>query len=143
MGGMSWSNPKFLLKVAEELLVSEDALADGEFLKIGVNIRDGKKSYWMFVKDDMPVVEIGKSERSIFKNLTTATIDAYDYTHDIQPVVDKRWCSPQSEISLIVTTAPGVTVGVMLGIVERMSKVGVVLDGYGLWFGGSSDSGWV
>ena len=67
---------------------------------------------------------------TIFKGIecTTATIDAYDYTHDIQPVVDKRWCSPQSEIrvlctvSLIVTTAPGVTVGVMLGIVERMSE---------------------
>ena len=58
----------------------------------------------------------------IFKGLecTTATIDAYDYTHDIQPVVDKRWCSPQSEIQLICTTAPGVTVSVIMGIVERM-----------------------
>ena len=60
----------------------------------------------------------------IFKGIecTTATIDAYDYTHDIQPVVDKRWCSPQSEIQLVVTTAPGVTVGVMMGIIERMGK---------------------
>ena len=58
----------------------------------------------------------------IFKGLecTTATIDAYDYKEDIQPVVDKRWCSPQSEISLICTTAPGVTVSVVMGIVERI-----------------------
>ena len=56
-------------------------------------------------------LELKYGADTIFKYVecTTATIDAYDYTHDIQPVVDKRWCSPQSEIQLIVNTAPGLS----------------------------------
>ena len=69
-------------------------------------------------------LELKYGADTIFKGIecTTATIDAYDYTEDIQPVVDKRWCSPQSEIQLLVTTAPGITVGVMMGIIERLAK---------------------
>ena len=43
---------------------------------------------------------------------------ALDTSEDMQNIVDKSWCDSNSEISLLVTEAPGATLTFIVGILE-------------------------
>ena len=49
---------------------------------------------------------------------TTGTDKTITFKSDIQQIVDKRWCDANSEISCVVSEAPGATLKFIVGILE-------------------------
>jgi len=55
----------------------------------------------------------------------TATSLAMDQLHDIQPVVDSRWCAPDAPISLVVDDAAATNpVMIMMYMIEAKKRSG-------------------